>query len=100
MFPIGDLEKPKVRELAEQLGVRVYAKKDSQEICFVEDGKLKEFLLENTKGRAGKKGNIVTTDGKVLGKHNGLSILYNWTKKRTWNIKKNLYNVIELDSKK
>ena len=73
MFPIGDLEKPKVRELAEQLGVRVYAKKDSQEICFVEDGKLKEFLLENTKGRAGKKGNIVTTDGKVLGKHNGLA---------------------------
>ena len=52
MFPIGDLEKPKVRELAEQLGVRVYGKKDSQEICFVEDGKLKEFLLEQTRGKA------------------------------------------------
>lgn len=73
MFPIGDLEKPNVRKLAEQLGVRVYAKKDSQEICFVEDGKLKEFLLEKTRGKAGKSGNIVDTKGKVLGKHKGLS---------------------------
>lgn len=99
MFPIGDLEKPKVRELAEQLGVRVYAKKDSQEICFVEDGKLKEFLLENTKGRAGKKGNIVTTDGKVLGKHNGLAF-YTIGQRKGLGIsqEKPLY-VIELDSK-
>ena len=99
MFPIGDLEKPKVRELAEQLGVRVYAKKDSQEICFVEDGKLKEFLLENTSGRVAKKGNIVTTDGKVLGKHNGLAF-YTIGQRKGLGIsqEKPLY-VIELDSK-
>jgi len=45
IFPVGDLEKPKLRELAKQIGVRVYSKKDSQEICFVDDGKLKEFLM-------------------------------------------------------
>lgn len=99
MFPIGDLEKPKVRELAEFLGVRVYAKKDSQEICFVEDGKLKEFLLEKTSGRVAKKGNIVTTDGKVLGKHNGLSF-YTIGQRKGLGIasEKPLY-VIKLDSK-
>lgn len=99
MFPIGDLEKPKVRELAEFLGVRVYAKKDSQEICFVEDGKLKEFLLEKTSGRVAKKGNIVTTDGKVLGKHNGLSF-YTIGQRKGLGIAsdKPLY-VIKLDSK-
>lgn len=99
MFPIGDLEKPKIRELAEFLGVRVYAKKDSQEICFVEDGKLKEFLLEKTSGRVAKKGNIVTTDGKVLGKHNGLSF-YTIGQRKGLGIAsdKPLY-VIKLDSK-
>lgn len=99
MFPIGDLEKPKVRELAEILGVRVYAKKDSQEICFVEDGKLKEFLLEKTRGKAGKKGNIVTVDGKVLGQHNGLSF-YTIGQRKGLGIsqEKPLY-VIKLDSK-
>lgn len=99
MFPIGDLEKSKVRELAEFLGVRVYAKKDSQEICFVENGNLKEFLLTKTEGKAGKKGNIVTTDGKVLGQHNGLSF-YTIGQRKGLGIAsdKPLY-VVELDSK-
>ncbi len=73
LFPIGTMEKPSVRELAKDLGVRVYAKKDSQEICFVEDGKLKEFLMDRTQGRVGKPGQIVDLNGKVLGKHNGLA---------------------------
>lgn len=73
IFPVGELEKTQVRELAKELGVRVYAKKDSQEICFVEDGKLKEFLIEKTKGKVYNKGNIVDKNGKILGKHNGLA---------------------------
>ncbi|MDY2573129.1 MAG: tRNA 2-thiouridine(34) synthase MnmA [Fusobacterium necrophorum] len=73
IFPVGDLEKRQVRELAKDLGVRVYAKKDSQEICFVEDGQLKQFLIEKTKGKVYNKGNIVDRNGKILGKHNGLS---------------------------
>ncbi len=73
MFPVGDLEKPKLRELAKELGVRVYSKKDSQEICFVDDGKLKEFLIENSQGQAEKPGNIVDKNGKILGNHKGFS---------------------------
>jgi tRNA-specific 2-thiouridylase len=73
MFPIGDLEKPQVRELAELLDIRVYAKKDSQEICFVEDGKLGDFLNELTKDRASSEGDIVTTDGEKIGRHRGIS---------------------------
>lgn len=73
MFPVGDLEKPRLREMAKELGVRVYSKKDSQEICFVNDGKLKEFLVEHTNGDAYKKGNIVDNNGNVLGKHNGFA---------------------------
>lgn len=72
-FPVGDLEKKELRKIAEYLGVRVYSKKDSQEICFVEDGKLKEFLIENTNGRALKEGNFVDKKGNVLGKHKGFS---------------------------
>lgn len=73
MFPVGDLEKPRLREMAKELGVRVYSKKDSQEICFVNDGKLKEFLVEHTNGDAYKKGNIVDNNGNILGKHNGFA---------------------------
>ncbi len=73
MFPVGDLEKPQVRALAKHLGVRVYAKRDSQEVCFIEDGKLKEFLVEMSDGRVNKEGDIVKKDGTVMGRHNGLA---------------------------
>lgn len=73
IFPIGELEKPQVRELAKELGVRVYAKKDSQEICFVEDKKLKDFLVKHTDGKVYRKGNIVDQNGNILGKHDGLA---------------------------
>lgn len=73
LFPLGNTEKEKVRELAKDLGVRVHNKKDSQEICFVEDGKLKEFLVKETAGKISKVGDIVDTNGNVLGKHEGLA---------------------------
>ncbi len=73
MFPLGKLEKTQVRELAKELGVRVYAKKDSQEICFVEDGKTKEFLVDMTKGKILNPGNIVNENGTIVGKHEGLA---------------------------
>ncbi len=73
MFPVGDLEKPQVRALAKHLGVRVYAKRDSQEVCFIEDGKLKDFLVEMSDGRVNKEGDIVKKDGTVMGRHNGLA---------------------------
>lgn len=100
IFPVGDLEKPKLRELAKELGVRVYSKKDSQEICFVDDGKLKEFLVERTNGKIYKKGNIVDTEGNILGKHNGIAF-YTIGQRKGLGISsdKPLY-VLELDSKK
>ena len=73
MFPLGNLTKVDVRLMAKQLGVKVYSKKDSQEICFVEDGKLKEFLIEKSNGNASISGDIINLDGKILGKHKGLS---------------------------
>ena len=73
IFPLGNISKEEVRQLGKDLGVRVYSKKDSQEICFVEDGKLKEFLIEKTKGKIVKPGNFVDTKGNILGKHKGLA---------------------------
>lgn len=73
MFPIGELEKPDVRELAKALGVRVHAKRESQEICFVEDGKYKEFLDAMTEGKISKPGNIVLENGTIVGKHQGIT---------------------------
>lgn len=73
IFPIGNIEKTEVRELGKLLGVRVYSKKDSQEICFVEDGKLEEFLFKNIDKNIGVPGKFVDTKGNVLGKHKGLA---------------------------
>lgn len=99
MFPIGDMEKPKVRELAKDLGVRVYAKKDSQEICFVEDGKLKEFLTEKTNGSVNRPGNIVDKTGKILGKHNGLAFYTIGQRKGLGIASETPLYVLKLDSK-
>ena len=99
MFPLGGMEKPNVRELAKELGVRVYAKKDSQEICFVEDGKLKEFLSEKSNGAVNKPGDIVTTKGKVLGKHNGLAFYTIGQRKGLGIASDSPLYVLKLDSK-
>lgn len=99
MFPIGDLVKPEVRELAKLLGVRVYAKRDSQEICFVEDGKLGEFLTVATNGKVSKPGNIVDVNGQILGKHKGLAFYTIGQRKGLGvSLEKPMY-VIELDGK-
>lgn len=99
-FPIGNLEKSVVRELAKELGVRVYEKKDSQEICFIEDGKLKEFLLEKTDGKAGKNGDIVNTSGNFLGKHKGLSFYTIGQRKGLGISRETPLYVVALDHKK
>ncbi len=68
LFPIGDLEKNKVREIAKMHGLEVANKKDSQGICFVGKVQMREFLKEKI---SEQEGNIVTTSGEVLGKHKG-----------------------------
>ena len=99
IFPLGEIEKSDVREIGKYLGVRVYAKKDSQEICFVEDGKLKEFLIEKTNGKIAKEGNVVDTEGKVLGKHQGLAFYTIGQRKGLGISSENPIYILELDSK-
>jgi tRNA-specific 2-thiouridylase len=70
LLPVGGYRKPQIRQLAVGLGLRVADKKDSQEICFVTSGKHDEFV----QARAGydRGGEIVTTEGHVVGEHRGI----------------------------
>jgi tRNA-specific 2-thiouridylase len=71
MLPVGDYYKPRIREIAASLGLRVAEKKDSQEICFVTSGKHDEFVRER-RGSVDMSGEIVTTEGRVVGTHPGI----------------------------
>jgi len=70
MLPVGGFEKPAIRKMAAALGLRVADKKDSQEICFVSRGRYDEFVRSRGVGGAG--GELVTTDGSVVGEHKGI----------------------------
>lgn len=69
LFPIGDMEKPKVRELAATANLSTASKKDSTGICFIGERNFKEFLSGYLPA---KKGNMETFEGKVVGHHDGL----------------------------
>lgn len=71
LLPVGGFEKPEIRARAAKLGLRVAEKKDSQEICFVTSGKHDEFV-RNRRGDLDTSGNILTTDGAVVGTHQGI----------------------------
>ena len=71
IFPLGEYEKPKIRELATEAGLRVAHKPDSQEICFVPDNNYAAFIERET-GKAEQPGNFVSTSGEVLGEHKGI----------------------------
>ncbi len=70
-FPLGDMEKPEVRRLAEEFGLAVADKPDSQDICFVPNG---DYASVVTKLRpdAVEPGEIVDLQGRVLGRHDGV----------------------------
>ena len=61
-----------IRTFAEELGLSVAHKPDSQEICFVPDGDYAKFIEENS-GKKIPEGNFVWTDGTVIGKHKGIT---------------------------
>ena len=76
LFPIAEYEeKEEIRKIARDNNLKVANKPDSEDICFVPDGNYKKFL-ENNSDIKPKEGNIINTEGKVLGKHTGL---YNYT---------------------
>ena len=69
LFPVGNIEKPKVREIAEQADLITHNKKDSTGICFIGERKFKDFLAQYLPAQPG---NIESAEGEVIGKHDGL----------------------------
>ena len=70
-FPLGRLTKAETRALAGELGLIVADKPDSQDICFVPDGKYAD-LIQRLRPDAAEAGDIVHLDGRVLGRHEGI----------------------------
>jgi tRNA-specific 2-thiouridylase len=70
LLPLGNLRKVEVRELAAKLSLSVSTKRDSQDVCFVPDNDYRSFLASRIPL---KSGDIIDTEGKVLGKHKGLA---------------------------
>lgn len=69
LFPVGELEKPEVRKIAEQLDLATAKKKDSTGICFIGERKFRDFLGRYLPAQPGK---IMTVDGEEIGQHQGL----------------------------
>ena len=70
-FPLGDLTKAETRTLADEFALPVAAKPDSQDICFVPDGRY-AGVVERLRPGAGEPGEIRHVDGRVLGRHEGV----------------------------
>lgn len=68
-FPLGEMEKPQIREIAKEYNIPVAEKKDSQEACFLEDKDYREFLKPYIKNV--RKGNFIL-DGKIVGENKGI----------------------------
>lgn len=71
LLPLGGMTKNEVREIAEKNGFINSKKKDSQDICFVQDGKYSDFI-EQYSGKSYKEGDFIDTSGKILGRHKGI----------------------------
>ena len=77
LFPLGEKQKPEVREVARRNNLYVAEKKESQEICFVPDGDYAGFIeryleAEGREGERPARGEIVDTEGRVVGRHEGV----------------------------
>ena len=72
LMPVGGYTKEEIREIAGRIGLAIAAKPDSQEICFVPDGDYAAFIERYT-GEKPLPGNFVTADGKILGRHAGIT---------------------------
>ena len=68
-FPVGEYKKEDIRKIAEDAGLLVAGKPDSQEICFIPSGNYRDFVKDRVKP---KKGNFVDPKGNVLGEHPGI----------------------------
>lgn len=73
LMPVGDYTKEEIRQMAEEAGLPVAHKLDSQEICFIPDNDYAAFIDREAGERVPKPGNFVTKDGQVLGRHLGIT---------------------------
>lgn len=74
LLPLGDMDKERVRSLARELGLGVHAKEDSQDICFLPEDDYAAWL-KNRLGEEGlQAGELVSPEGRVLGKHGGIEL--------------------------
>jgi tRNA-specific 2-thiouridylase len=70
-FPLGDMTKPQVRELARRFGLEIADKQDSQDICFVPTGRYTD-IISRLRPNAVEPGDIVDLDGRTIGRHGGI----------------------------
>ncbi len=73
LMPVGDYNKEEIRQMAEELGLPVAHKPDSQEICFIPDHDYAAFLERTAGERVPGPGNFVNAKGEVLGRHKGIT---------------------------
>jgi tRNA-specific 2-thiouridylase len=77
LFPLGRMTKPEVRDVAREHGLRLAEKPDSQEICFIPGGDYKQFLTayleEQGEAMPDTAGEMVASNGEVIGRHDGIS---------------------------
>jgi tRNA-specific 2-thiouridylase len=71
-FPLGGLEKPDVRRVAAEIGLTIADKPDSQDICFVPEGRY-TTVIDRLRPHGAEPGDIVHMDGRVLGRHEGVT---------------------------
>ena len=72
LMPVGEYSKEEIRAIAEKIHLKVASKPDSQDICFVPDGDYADFIRRESKKEV-PEGNFVSTDGKILGRHKGIT---------------------------
>ena len=71
LMPVGDYDKPHIRQIAEEIGLPVATKHDSQDICFVPDGDYAKFIEKYT-GKKTPEGDFVDKEGNYIGRHKGI----------------------------
>ncbi|AJD32628.1 MULTISPECIES: tRNA 2-thiouridine(34) synthase MnmA [Clostridium] len=71
LMPCGQYKKSEIREIAKNIGLRVYNKKDSEEICFIPDNDHGRYIKNRFPNKV-RQGNFVDKQGNVLGKHKGI----------------------------
>ncbi len=72
LMPVGSYTKEEIRKIAEEIGLLVAQKPDSQDICFVPDNDYSRFIQETAPDRVPGEGNFVLADGTVIGRHKGV----------------------------